>query len=128
GEPEDAVRAELHELAERVLRLARVARVAPVGHAGLAEPDPREEAAHVAVVLAHEAELVERAPVDEPEVADVGRDLHVAQPAQDAVEEPDRRAAEERLDAPVLADRVDDRGALAPAGAQVRRAPRGGPG
>src|SRR2546430_12965684 len=111
----------LPEPAGGVLRAAGEARVAPGGHADLAEADPREEAADVAVVLPHEAELVERTPVDEPEVPGVGWDLDVAQPAQDAVEEPDRGAAEEGLDAPVLADRVDDLVAFAPAGDQVGR-------
>src|SRR5438876_7556527 len=121
GEAEDAVRAQLHQLAERVLRLPRVARLAAVRDADLAESDPREEAADVAVVLAHVPELVERTPVDEAEVAGVGRDVDVAEPAQDAVEEADRGAAEEGLDAPVLANGVDDLVALAPACDQVGR-------
>ncbi len=48
-------------------------------HHRLAEADPGEHAAHEAVALRHGEEGVERLAVDQSEVADVARDLDLAQ-------------------------------------------------
>lgn len=67
-------------------------------------------------MLAQPLELLERAPVDEREVAHVGWDVHVGKAAQDAVEERARDPLEEPLRLlPLLADRVHDLVALRPA-------------
>src|SRR5206468_2672575 len=119
-ESDDAVRDELDQLPERILRLAGKAALPLVRDADLAEADPGEEPADVAVVLAHAPELLERAPVDEPEVARVERDVDVDEAAQGAVEDRDRRPAQPRLGRAVLPDRIDDLVALAPARDQLR--------
>ena len=67
------------------------------------------------LALAHLVEDVERAPVDEAEVADVERDLDLGDPVEAAVEPGCGRPLESRLAVALLAHRVDDVVALAPA-------------
>ena len=85
----------------------------------LAEADPAEHPAHVAIRLAHRAERVERPAVDEAEVADVERHVDVGHPAKDAVEHRRGQPLERAFAFPLLAHGVDDVVALAPARGQV---------
>ena len=71
GEADHAGRRKAEHLPKGILRLAGEALVTPVEDARLAQPDPAEHAADEAVALPHAHEHVERAPVDEPEVAHV---------------------------------------------------------
>src|SRR5436190_320820 len=100
---------------ERIFRIAGEAFVACVDDAGLLEPDPREHAANEPVALPHLVEHVERAPVDEPEVADVHRHLNLRDPVEAAIERSRGGALEARLTLANVPDRVDDVVALAPA-------------
>src|SRR5439155_1282166 len=77
---------EAEHLPERILRLAGEALLAPVEDSRLPEPDPAEHAADEAAALAHPREDVEHPPVDEPEVADVDRDLDLGDPVEGTVE------------------------------------------
>ena len=61
------------------------ARVAVEGDGGLLEADERDQPAQEAVRLAEAAQLVDHAPVDQPEVAGVARDLDVAEPVDHPV-------------------------------------------
>ena len=95
--------------------LARVTTVADVAHARLVEPHPGGHPPEVAIVLAHRRHRVERAPVDEAEVACVPRDVDLGQTAKQAVEELRGQQLRPRLADALVAHRVDDRVPLAPA-------------
>ena len=86
-----------------------------VGDAGLPESDPAEHPAQVAVRLAHRPERLERAAVDEPEIAGGGGHVDLGQPAQHAVEPARGQILEAALALPLLHDCVDDLVARLPA-------------
>src|SRR5262249_34636024 len=121
GEADDAVGREPEHLAQRVLRLTCIALVAVKRDADLAVADPAEHAAHIAVGLAHRAKGIDSTPVDETEVADVERDVDVADPPEHAVEERRRRALERSVALAALAHGVDDVVPVAPASGELER-------
>ena len=98
----------------RVLGLARVAAVAAVGDGGLPVADPDGHAAQKPVALAHREECIERAPVQQTEVAGVVLQLDLRQPVEQRVEPPRGRELEARLAFTLLADGIHDVAAGAP--------------
>ena len=75
-EAHHAVEREVPEPPEIELARARRALRPLVGHADRVEADPGEQALHEAVALGKLAQHLDRAPVDQAEVADIGRDAH----------------------------------------------------
>ena len=82
----DRVEREAQHLAQRVLRLAGVARVALVGDGGLGEADPDGHPAQEARALGHRQQRVERAAVEQPEVARVGLEVDLRELVEELVE------------------------------------------
>jgi hypothetical protein len=114
GEADDPGGCEAKHLPEWILRLAGEPLFTLVEHARLAQADPAEHAAHEAVALSHALEDVEDAAVDEAEIADVERDLHLRDPIERAVEPRGRGPLEPGLARAHVANRVDDVIAFAP--------------
>src|ERR1700722_12842825 len=79
---------------QRIFAFSRGARRAVEGHRPLAEPDPGEHAAHEPVALGHGEEAVERAAIDQAEIAGVAGRRDFAEPPHEAVEQIRRRALE----------------------------------
>ena len=75
---------------------------------GLPVADPDGHAAQEPVALAHRQERVERAAVEQPEVAGVVLELDLRQPVEQRVEPARGRELEARLAFALLADGVDD--------------------
>ena len=115
----DRVEREAQHLAQRVLRLAGVAGVALVVDGRLREADPDGHAAQEAVALAHRQQRVQRAAVEQPEVARVGLEVDLRELAEEPVEPRRGGELEGGLALALLAHHVDDVGALAPLGDHV---------
>ncbi len=101
-------------LRQRVLGLAGVARVALVGDRGLRVADPHGHPAQEAVALAHRQQRVERAAVEQAEVARVVLQLDLGELVEQRVEPARGAELEARLARPLLADGVDDVAARPP--------------
>jgi hypothetical protein len=114
-ERRDRIQGEAQHLAQRVLRRARVPRGARVRDGGLGEPDPDGHPAQVAVALAQGQQRVERAPVEQPEVAGVLGQLHVGDLGDQAVEHAGGAALEAGLALALGAHGIDHVGPGAPA-------------
>ncbi len=112
----DRVEREAQHLAQRVLGLAGVARVALVGDGGLREADPHGHAAQEARALGHRQQRVQRAAVEQAEVAGVGLEVDLGELVEQLVEPRGGGELEGGLALALLAHRVDDVGALAPLG------------
>ena len=116
----DRVEREAQHLAQRVLRLAGVARVALVGDGGLVEADPHGHAAQETRALGHRQQRVQRAPVEQAEVAGVWLEVHLGELVEELVEPGGGRELERGLALALLAHGVDHVCPLAPAGDHVR--------
>jgi len=123
---EDAVEREVPQPPVRPARAARRARRTVVLDLGARHADPREQALHEADALREALERLDRAPVEQPEVAQVGAHRHLREPAHHAVERVRARTLEPALPVARAAHGVDERDvALAPAsderGNELRR-------
>ena len=107
-ERRDRVQREAEHPRERVLGLAGVARVAVVGHGRLRVADPHRHPAQEAVALAHRQQGVERAAVQQAEVAGVVLELDLGELVEQPVEPARGAQLEARLAVALLADGVDD--------------------
>src|ERR1700755_1342946 len=106
-EGRDRVEREAQHLRQRVLGLAGVARVAAIGHRGLAVADPNRHASQESVALAHRQERVERAAIEQPEVARIVLKLDLSQFVEQAIEPARGGELEARLALALLAHGVD---------------------
>ena len=120
-ERRESVGCELQQLPVRILGHPGVAGVALVVDTGLVVADPGEHAAQVAAVFRHRAHRVERAPVDQSEVAGVHRDRHLAEARHETVEAAGDRESGAGLTGAVVAHRVDDVESLAPLLRELQR-------
>ena len=96
-----------------------MARVALVGDGGLREADPHGHAAQEARALGHRQQRVQRAAVEQAEVAGVGLEVDLGELVEQLVEPRGGGELEGGLALALLAHRVDDVGALAPLGDHV---------
>ena len=120
GEGGDAVHRQAPQAPVVPARLAGQARVAVVVHRGLAKPHPGEQPLHEAGALRHAAQGLHHAPVHEPEVAGVARDVHLADAVQQAVEQARGGALDGGLAVAHPARGIDHVVALAPARDHLR--------
>ena len=120
-----AVEREAQHAPDRELRLAGAAGGAVVLDDVAPEADPRAHPAQEARALAHAQQRVERRAVEEAEVAGVGLELDLGEPAHERVEPARGGELEARLALALAALGDHDVGALAPAldqlGDQLRR-------
>ena len=110
----DRVEREAQHLAQRVLRLAGVAGVALVRDRRLAKADPHGHAAQEAAALGHRQQRVERAAVEQPEVAGVRLQVDLGELVEQLVEPRGGGELERGLAVALAPHRVDDVGALLP--------------
>ncbi len=108
---------------KRVLRGARRPRRADVRDPLLREPDPRDQAADVGLLLVEPVELVQHGARDEAEVARVERCVDVGEALEEAVEQLRGGPLEEGLALAPLADSVDHLVARAPRPDHLRHHP-----
>src|SRR6185312_6972430 len=86
-EADDPVEGQSHELGEWPFGRPGKASRPYVRYAYLLESYPAEHPADVAIPLAHRPESIQRTPVHQPEIADVERNVHVADAAERPVEQ-----------------------------------------
>ena len=85
-----------------------------VGHRRRREADPDRHPAEEPRPLAHRVERLQRAPVEQPEVAGVLGQVDLGEAREEAVEPAGRRELHPRLPGALGADRVDDVRAVLP--------------
>ncbi len=109
-----ALSVENDEVADRSLALAGGPGTSLIFDAGLLEPEPGDQSAHVAIGLVASVEGVRDPAADQAEVAGVLRDLHVRRGGDQLVDDLDHAVSPLRVAGPDGAHAVHDVVALAP--------------